>query len=73
MTKQKNVPHRSNIMFLTLACVVAALAYDIYAIRNGKTSFSRQVSEGSRKYAMIPFLFGVLAGHFFWNLEERKK
>lgn len=71
MSQEK--PRPSSILLLTLGCVIAALAYDIHAIRMKKTTFSRQVSEGSKKYAMIPFLFGILAGHFFWNLEEKKK
>lgn len=71
--KQDKRLRPSNVMWLTFAIVLLALFYDIYAIRAKKITFSRQVSESSKKYAMIPFLFGVLAGHFFWNLQEKKK
>lgn len=53
---------------LILATVVAALAYDLYAYRksNGKASISNWVREMSKEWPIIPFLVGVLIGHFFF-------
>ena len=67
--------HKSDVLWFMIGAVIAALAYDIYAIRAKKPTLSRIVTESSRKYLMIPFILGVLAGHFFWsqNVVEKMK
>lgn len=53
---------------LILATVVSALAYDLYAYRKsgGEATISNWVRTMSREWPMIPFILGVLVGHFFW-------
>lgn len=67
MTKKKQPYHKSNLLWVMLGAVVAALAYDIYAVRVDKPTLSRMILESSKKYLMIPFILGVLTGHFFWS------
>jgi hypothetical protein len=48
------------------------IAYDIYAITKGKSTVSWIVFDTSRKWPIVPFLFGFLvgglAGHFFFPI-----
>jgi len=48
------------------------IGYDIYAITKGKPTVSWAVFDISRKWPIIPFLFGFLigglAGHFFFPI-----
>lgn len=48
------------------------IAYDIYAVVKGKSTVSWIVFDISRKWPIVPFLFGFLvgglAGHFFFPI-----
>lgn len=48
------------------------IAYDIYAVLKGKSTISWIVFDTSRKWPIVPFLFGFLvgglAGHFFFPI-----
>jgi hypothetical protein len=48
------------------------IAYDIYAVVKGKSTVSWIVFDTSRKWPIVPFLFGFLvgglAGHFFFPI-----
>ncbi len=48
------------------------VAYDIYAVIKGKSTVSWIVFDISRKWPIVPFLFGFLigglAGHFFFPI-----
>jgi len=48
------------------------IAYDIYAVMKGKSTVSWIVFDTSRKWPIVPFLFGFLvgglAGHFFFPI-----
>lgn len=48
------------------------IAYDIYAVMKNKPTVSWAVFDISRKWPIIPFLFGFLvgglAGHFFFPI-----
>lgn len=66
-SKPKSNFHKSNLLWFMLATIAGALAYDIYAVRVEKPTLSRIVTESSRKYLIIPFILGVLVGHFFWS------
>lgn len=50
--------------------VVGLLAYDLYAYLKGGIDFtiSWQVIQASKNWPLIPFFFGLLMGHFFWQL-----
>lgn len=51
---------------------VFLVAYDIYAATKGKVTISWSIFEISRKWPIVPFLFGFLvgglAGHFFFPI-----
>lgn len=53
---------------LIAATIVIALAYDLYAYRRsgGQATISNWVRVMSRDWPIIPFLAGMLAGHFFF-------
>ncbi len=55
------------VMALT---VVILLGYDVYAVLKGglKNTISWQTTELSKEYPIIPFLLGMLAGHFFGQM-----
>ena len=49
---------------------IAILAiYEIYALATGNTTLSRAVWNADRSQygPLIPFLAGMLCGHFFWS------
>ncbi len=50
------------------AAVVLLVAYDVWTLvrRGYGTTISWTVYVWSRSYPIIPFAFGVLAGHLFW-------
>lgn len=51
------------------ASTLAIIGYDVYALRKSKkTEFtiSYIISKYSLKTPLIPFVFGVLMGHFFF-------
>lgn len=54
---------------VVLCLVVVVLAIDgVLAYKGGfQATISWWVWTNSVQYPIIPFLFGVLAGHFFWD------
>jgi hypothetical protein len=56
-----------------LIIAVAIAVIDIYAsIKGGDhDTISGRIWDWSKEYPMLPFCFGVLAGHLFW--QENKK
>jgi len=62
--------HKSNWLLISLALVVGILGYDIHAVRSKKATISRMVEESSKRYLIIPFLLGILSGHFFWSMNR---
>lgn len=49
--------------------VVATLVADVYLVSKGgfQATISWWIYTNWVKYPIIPFAFGVLMGHFFWN------
>ncbi len=45
------------------------LTYEAYALLNkvGGDTSSEFIWAASNKYPMVPFLFGLVVGHFFWT------
>jgi hypothetical protein len=57
------------IVFI-IAVTLVILAYDVYALyRSKKTEYtiSYIIAKASLKNPIIPFVFGVLMGHWFWG------
>ena len=56
-------------LWFCLIVLLLVIIYDSYAIGTGKVpSISVTVIKYSKIYPIIPFAFGVVAGHFFWQL-----
>ena len=55
-----------------IICIVVALAAlaEIACVAFGGTTISDLITDVSYKLPIVPFAFGLLMGHWFWN---RKK
>ncbi len=57
---------------MTLAVIIAAVillvAYDIFAVFSGgpQNTISWKLMTWSQRFPIIPFVGGVLAGHWWW-------
>ena len=59
---------------ILLVTGVIFIVWDLYVAANptpGDT-ISEVILDFSRRHAMIPFVFGVLMGHFFWPQKSEK-
>lgn len=52
-----------------IAVVVVVLAYDLFALQRWgiEATVSRVITDWSRRHPVIPFLLGLVAGHWFWR------
>ncbi len=51
------------VMFAFLGLL---LLFEVFVIWRGRETISANVWRHTVKYPLIPFLFGLLMGHFFW-------
>jgi len=60
---------RISVMWVVMAILLGLLAYDAWACtdRNKHETISEMVTKASSRYLMIPLIFGILVGHFFWS------
>jgi hypothetical protein len=58
-----------------VTCTFLIIAYDIYAALAGGIdgTVSAVIFDYSREYPIIPFAFGVLTGHLWFPVYERKE
>jgi len=65
MKKEKD---RTTIMWIVLTVLLLLVGYDAWACkdRNKRETISGMITKSSEQYLIIPLLFGLLAGHFFW-------
>lgn len=70
MTKTRKL----TICFI-IACVFIIIAYDIWAVYSGGVdgTISSVIFDYSREFPLIPFAFGVLAGHLWFNVYPKEK
>lgn len=68
-----NKTRKLTIMFI-LACVFIIIGYDIWAVYSGGVdgTISSVIFDYSREFPLIPFAFGVLAGHLWFPVYDRK-
>ncbi len=52
------------------AVVAGLVAYDIWAYTGNAKTISRVIWETSETSDLVPFLFGLLMGHWFWPRGE---
>lgn len=53
-----------------LAVVIIIAAYDVWTfveLGNNDATISAQLIEWSYNYPLVPFLFGIIAGHLWWG------
>ena len=64
--------------FKRTGCIVAAFVAAIFgvdvwlALGEGSPTISEWILKYSSEYIMIPFAFGILAGHLFWPQYKKK-
>lgn len=61
--------NKTGIMWFMMLVVLVVIGYDAWACadRENRDTISSMVTESSKKYLIIPFIFGLLVGHFFWS------
>jgi hypothetical protein len=57
-------------LFITVGAVILLALYDVFAFARGGTpnTISFIIITWSKDYPIIPLAFGILMGHFFWQL-----
>lgn len=60
---------------IIVACAIALILWDIYALvyGGGEATISYVIANLGKQNRMIPLVFGVLIGHFFWPIESMKE
>jgi len=53
-------------------CVVLA-AYEIYLVITGQQLITQAMVSLTKKYPAIPFAFGFLCAHFWWNAQAEQE
>lgn len=56
-------------VWATVMTTLGVIAYDAYALSHPEKcdTISKTVTKESERNLLIPFLCGMLAGHFFWS------
>lgn len=69
--------NKSMVVWILLAITLCLIGYDAYlcANREENDTISEVITNSSKRYLLVPFLFGLLMGHFFWSqhLKEDKE
>lgn len=65
----KALKHKTLTMWVIFAAVLLIFVYDAWAVmqKPKRSTVSKIVTLSSKKYLLIPFLLGLLMGHFFWS------
>lgn len=60
----------TDIVIISTALIL--IAWDIYAVwkAGGKGTISYVIANAGKKNRMVPVAWGVLTGHFFWQIES---
>lgn len=56
----------TSAMSMWLGVVVALLAYEFFALATGRELLTTAMRRASKATMLVPFLFGMLMGHFFF-------
>jgi hypothetical protein len=67
--------NKTGLMWGLIALLLIVIGYDAWACCDTKNrdTISKVVTKSSEKYLIIPLLFGLLAGHFWWSQHLRDK
>jgi hypothetical protein len=54
-------------------CAAILIAWDIWLYANppGADTISRVIADAASDHPLLPFAFGVLAGHWFWPIRRK--
>lgn len=63
---------RFQTAWVIVAVVVVLIGWDIYAFKAADPdgTISEVILGAAKRHTIVPFLFGVLMGHFFWPQVE---
>lgn len=61
--------NKTGMMWLFMIGVAILIGYDAWACqdRENRDTISKIITRSSEKYTLIPFLAGLLSGHFWWS------
>jgi hypothetical protein len=61
--------NKTGVMWFLIASLLVLIGYDAWACadKENRDTISKVVTKSSQKYLLIPFLCGLLMGHFFWS------
>jgi hypothetical protein len=61
--------NKTGLMWGLLAFLLLLIGYDTWACmdKEKRDTISKIVTKSSQKYLLIPFLMGMMMGHFFWS------
>jgi len=61
--------NKTGVMWGLLSALLLMIGYDAWACQDKehRDTISKIVTKSSQKYLLIPFLFGLIMGHFFWS------
>lgn len=73
--------HKSNVLWVFVTFLLGLIVYDAWACqdRKNRKTLSEMMTAASEKYLIIPVIWGVITGHFFFSQHnlidprERKK
>ena len=70
----KNTKNRTTVMWITISLLLLLVGYDAWACqkRDERETISGMITKSSEKYLLIPLIFGLLMGHFFWSQHFHK-
>jgi hypothetical protein len=56
------------VSWLLVAVVLLVGIFDVWvSLTPGQTTVSEYLSDLSRRYPVLPFILGMVAGHLFWG------
>ena len=65
---------KSNVLWVFTTALLGIIAYDAWACqdRDNRETLSEMLTKSSEKYLIIPVIWGVLTGHFFFSQHDIK-
>ena len=67
---------RTVTVIALVACAAVLLAWEVYTLVNGETgdTISAVIMDAAYRWPLVPFVAGLLMGHFFWpNKDTARK
>lgn len=58
---------KTEVFIIAFTAMALIVDFCLYAFEGEKATISYTILTDSRKLLLIPLLFGILTGHFFWS------